>query len=114
MYHYARVLIEMDTTKGCEEFIMYESEGQIRFASLKYEQLPYFYSHCGIVRHSIENCRSINGRKGNEDLERGGTKNQKHREGVWTRLGGPAPVGIIGDKALALEGANDKKMEFNK
>lgn len=26
MCHYARVLIEIDMTKGCEEFVMFESE----------------------------------------------------------------------------------------
>lgn len=33
------------------------------FASLKYEQLPYFCSHCGIIGHSLESCRSLHGRK---------------------------------------------------
>lgn len=40
MCHYAIVLIEIDIAKGCEDFIMFESEGQVMFSSLKYEQLP--------------------------------------------------------------------------
>lgn len=58
MCHYARVLIEVDMTKGCEDYIMFESEGQVMFASLKYEQLPPFCNHCGIVGHSLDSCRA--------------------------------------------------------
>lgn len=37
MCHYVRVLIEIDMMKGCEKYVMFESEGQVMFASLKYE-----------------------------------------------------------------------------
>lgn len=42
MCHYAWMLIEIDMTKGCEDCTMFESEGEVIFASLKYEQLPHF------------------------------------------------------------------------
>lgn len=32
MCHYARVLNEIDMTKGCENYIMFESDGQVMFA----------------------------------------------------------------------------------
>lgn len=46
-------------TKGCEDHLMFESEGQIHFASLKYEQLPLFCNHCAIVGHSLGTCHSF-------------------------------------------------------
>lgn len=45
-------------TKGCEDFVMFESVGQVMFASIKYEQLPPFCSHCGIVGHPLSSCRA--------------------------------------------------------
>lgn len=30
--HYAQGLIEINMTKGCEEYVMFESEGQVLFA----------------------------------------------------------------------------------
>lgn len=45
MCHYARVLVEINMTKGCEQFIMFEYEGQVMFASLTYEILPPFCDH---------------------------------------------------------------------
>lgn len=92
MYHYPRVLIEIDMTKGCEDFIMFETFGQVRFASLKYEQLPPFCNHCGIVGHSLENCRSVKVRLGETGKAptKGTDKPQKinMREGEWVRKGG--------------------------
>lgn len=67
MCHYARVLIEIDMTKGCEDYIMFESEEQVMFASLKYEQLLPFCSHCGIVGHSLDGCISVKSRKGEDE-----------------------------------------------
>lgn len=72
MCHYARVLIEIDMTKGCEDYIIFESEGQVLFASLKYEQLPPFCNHCGIVGHSLDSCKSVKGRKVVEDKSMAG------------------------------------------
>lgn len=66
MCHYARVLIEIDMTKGCEDFIMFESEDQVLFNSIKYEQLPQFYNHCGIIGHSLTNCRAVKSNKGGD------------------------------------------------
>lgn len=54
MCHYA---------KGCEDYVMVESEEQVMFTSIKYEQLPPFCNHYGIVGHSLENCRMVKGRK---------------------------------------------------
>lgn len=53
MCHYARVLIEIDMTKGCENFIIYENEGKVMFSSMKYEQCPPFCNNCRIVGHSL-------------------------------------------------------------
>lgn len=50
-------------TKGCEDFIMLESAGEVIFASLKYEQLPLFCSHCGIVGYSLDVCQAVKGWK---------------------------------------------------
>lgn len=61
------MLIEIDMTKGCEKFIMFKSEGQVRFASLKYEQLQQFCNHCRVVSHFIETCWAVNGRKGGDE-----------------------------------------------
>lgn len=63
MCHNARVLMEIDMIKGYEDYIMYESEGQFLFASLKYEQLPPFYNNCGIVEHMLDSCKAVVGRK---------------------------------------------------
>lgn len=71
MCHYAQVLIEMDMKKGCEECIMFESEGQVLFSSLKYEQLPLFCHNCGIVGHALDTCRVIAGQRTRDDKEAG-------------------------------------------
>lgn len=92
MYHYSRILIEIDMTKGCENFIMFESEGQIMFASLKYEKLPHFCNHCAIIGHSIDNRRSVKGTKGKEERRKNTVKTLKQQkskvsEGEWIQKG---------------------------
>lgn len=85
--YYAHVLVEIDMTKGCEEYVMFEYKGQVMFASLKYEQLPTYCNHCGIVGHSIDNCRSVKGRQGEESMSvpKQGGKHQKEKPkvGEW-------------------------------
>lgn len=74
MYHYARVLIELDLRKEKEYNIMYEMSGHCTIASVGYEQHPKFCNHCQIVGHSIDNCRS----HGNPD----GKKTKFPRDGL--------------------------------
>lgn len=38
---------------------MFESARQVMFASLRYEQLPPFCSHCRIVGHNLDSCRVV-------------------------------------------------------
>lgn len=52
-------------TKGYKNYIMFESDEQVMFASLKYQQLPPFCNQCNIVGHSLDSCQTI--RKGGEE-----------------------------------------------
>lgn len=71
MCHYAWVLIEINMTKGCEDFIMLEMKELVLFASIKYEHLPSFAVTMVLWGHSIEHCRSV--RRRNVDGQEGVT-----------------------------------------
>lgn len=60
------------------------------FASIKYEQLPYFCNHCGIIGHSIDSCRVVNNFKGEEERVQHKAPSKSHKrnvEGEWFRKG---------------------------
>lgn len=50
------------------------------FASLKYEQLPHFCDHCGIIGHSLDTHRAVkDGKNENKHTEKVPTKHPKHK-----------------------------------
>jgi hypothetical protein len=54
-FHRARVLL--DSTKPLTRFVHSTLEGQERmFLQIKYEKLPKFYDHCGLMGHTVLEC----------------------------------------------------------
>lgn len=104
---------------------MFESEEQVRFASLKYEQLPSFCNHCGFIGHSLDSCRASKGRK--EEEERAPkipTKPTKpnSNEGEWEVKGRKQVMdtvieknnGLISENGfVALEGLDEPREQMN-
>lgn len=113
MCHYARVLIDIDMKKGCEDCIMFELDGQVLFSSLKYKQMPLFCNNCGIVGHVFGTCRTITGQKLREDREAGkasglsGKHTTRVDGGAWVQKDiVPTSEKVIKDPITALENQN--------
>lgn len=54
---YARVLVEVDLRAEREYSVMYERQGFCSIVSVSYEHLPEYYTDCGIIGHSVNDCR---------------------------------------------------------
>lgn len=68
-YHHAYVLIELDLRKEKEYNSMYERSGNCSIASVGYETHPDYCTHCQIVGHSIDSCRSAHGKNPSDDKD---------------------------------------------
>lgn len=58
MYHYVRLLVEVDLKNPLQDKIMIERPGYCLFAYFQYERLPEFCKNCGIIGHSACRCNS--------------------------------------------------------
>lgn len=108
MCHYAKVLIEIDMTKVCEDYIMFESKGHVLFASLKYEQLPSFCNHCSFVGYSLDSCRSVKNWKDDDKPAKkqfGKQSRNKQKEGDWVKKE-PTPQARKGDNGKNILSKN--------
>lgn len=68
---------------------------------IKYEQLPHFCNHCGIVGHSVESCRVVKSRKGEEEKVVKPTVKPtklKPAEGEWICKGKSSKVDLVQEK----------------
>lgn len=55
--HIARVLVDLDMASDLRNQILVEREGFAFFVEIDYERLPAFCSFCGIIGHSLVDCR---------------------------------------------------------
>jgi hypothetical protein len=59
--HYARVLVDMDSSQTLRHKVLVERIGYAFFVELDYENLTPFSSHCKVVGHYLESCKWLNG-----------------------------------------------------
>lgn len=60
--HFARMLIDLDLKSQLRNK-MIEKDGYSFFATVEYERLPEFCTHCQIIGHSLVNCFKAKGKE---------------------------------------------------
>lgn len=54
---FARILVNVDLSGRLNDEIMVERNGFAFYVGVEYEKLPYFYSHCQTIGHSLSVCK---------------------------------------------------------
>jgi hypothetical protein len=81
---FLRVKIQIDLTKPLPRGRKLKYEGELTWITFKYERLPKFCFHCGVISHGEEGC-----------LKRSDLRNQKNTAefGPWLRASSPTRRG---------------------
>jgi hypothetical protein len=101
---YLRVRVTVDVTKPLARGRMLHLKGQSLWIDFKYERLPRFCFHCGVIRHGKEGCFSVQSRnKPGDELD--------YPYGQWLRVSYPNRKGGNVEQQWKKQKNSEKKTE---